>query len=78
MYIEILQNIHLFSQASEETLRHFAKAAHQHFYKKSVIVLDQRECSHTFLYVIKGWVKIFKESADGEEIIVDVLTDGHH
>jgi len=75
---DFFQSIPLFSHASSRTLQQVEHLAKRSFYKKGNVILDQLQCRHTFLYVAKGWLKLFKESADGEEIIEDILTQGHY
>lgn len=72
------QQIEPFKQASSASINQLSQSAKRHVYKKNTILLDHCKATHTFLYVTNGWVKLFKESAEGEEIILDVLTKGHY
>ncbi len=68
----------LFSAATPDTLRTLSQLAKRHSYKKGCLILNNKQASHTFLYVINGFLKIFKESTNGEEVIVDILSKDHH
>lgn len=68
------QSIALFSKASESSIVECERLAKDHFYKKGEFLLRSTQEQNVFLYVIRGWVKVAKESGEGEEIIVDVLT----
>lgn len=76
--IDFFRSINLFSQASTISLEGINKLAKRHFYKKSILILNDSQVQNTFLYVVKGWIKLSKESFDGDEIIIDILTDGHY
>ncbi|MCE3237752.1 MAG: hypothetical protein K0R24_733 [Gammaproteobacteria bacterium] len=78
MQTAFLQNVHLFSRASTISLQRLSYVLKQHSYKKGAVILDHYQSQQTFLYVIQGWVKLFKESSEGEEIILDVLTRNHY
>jgi len=71
-----LQKIDFLNGASTQSLDKVSKISKQHFYKKGVTILNQRQSTVTFLYVIQGWIKIFRESISGEEILVDII--GQH
>ncbi|MCD6045245.1 MAG: hypothetical protein K0R48_408 [Gammaproteobacteria bacterium] len=78
MQTGFFQKIKLFSQASPTSLQQISHAAKKRLYKKGTIILDRYQSQQTFLYVINGWIKLFRESSDGEEVIVDMLTQNHH
>lgn len=78
MQSSALQQLDLFKQASSHSLNQLSQAFKRHFYKKNTLLLDHHTLALTFLYVINGWVKLFKENANGEEIVIDVLTKGHY
>lgn len=78
MEASFFQLISLFSKAASESLEKLSQIAKRHFYKKGTLILNTKEAAHTFLYVMNGWIKVFRESAEGEEVIVDVLTNDHY
>lgn len=70
----ILRDISLFANLSEVNLEEIAKFGKQFSCKKGCVVLSTQRAEETFLYVITGWIKLFSESIDGEEIVMDILT----
>lgn len=74
MQTDFFKNNTLFSPALETSFQQLAHMAHWQCYKKGAMILDHRQSEHTFLYIVRGWIKLFKESADGQEIIVNLLT----
>ncbi len=75
---EFFQSIELFSQASPESLERLSTIAERTAYKKNNIILTPHQSNTMFLYLMYGWVKLYKESAEGDEIVVDVLAQENH
>lgn len=73
-----LKKLDLFSGASPKSLAALSSSLQTHEVKKNALVLNAQQSPHHFLYVINGWAKIFKESAAGEEIVLDVLSAHDH
>lgn|SRR3990167_509168 len=48
------------------------------YYKKGTLIFNAYEANLHFIYLNKGWVKLFRNSNDGAEIIVDILHDNHY
>jgi CRP-like cAMP-binding protein len=70
-------NIEFFEGISPESKAKFEKAMVTRPAKKGDIIFLQED-EAKFFYIIKsGWVKLFRETLDGEEAIVDIVTDGH-
>jgi CRP-like cAMP-binding protein len=78
MALDFLEQCSFFSKISPKNLAIMSNLAKQHFYKKGTLILNYDQSSTTFLYLIKGWVKLFKESSDGKEVIVDILNNDHY
>jgi len=78
MLVSFLNQLSFFSQASLESLEIISRLAKKHSYKKGTLILDYNESATTFLYLITGWIKIFKESSNGKEVIIDILNDHHY
>ncbi|MCH2038372.1 MAG: Crp/Fnr family transcriptional regulator [Rickettsiales bacterium] len=74
---EILGNTLLFSGINAETLRLFASQAVVKTYSKNKILFLHEEHASNFYVIADGWVKLFRETLDGKEAIVDVLNKGH-
>lgn len=73
-----LQSIALFSKLAEESFASLLQCSKKVFYKKGHIFLKTHDIAQFFFYVCEGWVKLFKETKEGDEIIIDVLTNTHY
>jgi CRP-like cAMP-binding protein len=73
----ILTQTFLFSHMDEDVLNAFSSSSSiKHVKKGHVLFISEEEAS--CFYVIKnGWIKLFRESLDGNEAVVDVLNKNH-
>ena len=44
--------------------------------KNQILFLHQDQAD-TFYLVVKGWMKLFKETIDGTQAVIDIMPDGH-
>lgn len=70
--IEYLKNISLFENLNYEELEKIKSITRERIYKKGSIVIVEGEKSENVFIIKSGKVKIFKTSADGREIILDI------
>ncbi|MCH9853578.1 MAG: Crp/Fnr family transcriptional regulator [Alphaproteobacteria bacterium] len=72
-----LKNTPLFDNIANNDIIDFAKAATvKHCEKGDIIFLHHDEA--LYFYIIKsGWAKLFRQTLDGSEAIVDILNDDH-
>jgi CRP-like cAMP-binding protein len=69
--------IDFFEGTSAESKLRFEKSSISRNVRKNEILFLQED-EAKFFYIIKsGWAKLFRETLDGEEAIVDIVTDGH-
>lgn len=66
-----------FKSFRQEILTRFSECAHTQQLSKGHIVFLQDDPAELFYYIESGWVKIFRETMDGNEVILDVLPAGH-
>lgn len=72
-----LSAVPLLRQCTPEQRMRLAKCAHlEHHAKGKVLFLSGDRADHFFL-VLTGWVKLYRETLDGMQAIVDVLPAGH-
>lgn len=69
-----LKNTRLFSDLSEEVLVFFAKHAHSKHYKKDSIIFLHGDEADSFYIIVQGWVKLFRETMDGKESIISLIS----
>jgi len=77
MIKETLQSIGLFKNCEDAFFRKTAANAHvQKYNKGKILFLHGDEATH-FYYIKSGWIKLFRETLDGTQAVVDILTDSH-
>ena len=71
------KQVSLFSGGSDDFLKEIENAAHMQQHEKGkILFIHEDEATHFFI-VKKGWVKLFRETLDGTQSIVDILPQGH-
>lgn len=73
---ELLSHISFFKAMCAEDKNTFLKNATFKNYPKHTSIYTQGDKADKFLIIIKGWVKLYNVTIDGEEIIATVLTKG--
>lgn len=68
---------HLFSGVSSDVLAPFLEAAQIRREEKGKFIFIQGDKAEWFYLIIDGWIKLFRDTIDGNEAVVDVLTAGH-
>ncbi len=74
---EKIKNTPLFSGISEDVIAEFAKEAHLRSEPKGKILFLHGDDAEWFYLIVHGWVKLFRETIEGTEAVIDVLTSGH-
>lgn len=75
--IDELRQVNLFTGLPESTLVHFAEKSHVKEGGKGKVLFIQGDESEWFYVVTRGWVKLFRETLEGSEAVIDVVTNGH-
>ncbi len=70
-------DIEFFEGVSAESKAKFERAMVSRPARKGEMIFLQEEDAQFFYIIKSGWVKLFRETLDGEEAIVDIITDGH-
>lgn len=77
MIENILSGVRLFETCGDEFFAKTASNAQiQKHGKGKVLFLHGDEAKH-FYYIQSGWVKLFRETLDGTQAVVDIFTKGH-
>lgn len=74
---DILVRQSLFARASESLLENFVQAAQIVTLKKGDTLFLQDDEADAFYIVLTGWLKLFRETLDGNEAVIDMVTNGH-
>ena len=71
----LLSTIHLFDSLPNDIKMKTAKSAKLNYYKKGTQIFSASQANKYFIYIVNGWIKLFKDIIDGSEVIIDILND---
>lgn len=74
--LEIIRRIPLFGNISDCNLTALLGNAFPRNYPKGKVLFIRDEPADCFYIVLDGWVKIYRETADGDEAVLGVFTRG--
>ena len=74
--MEFIQSLPLFKGISQDTLKELLGNGTTKSYKKGEILFLEGDHSDNLYIILSGWVKLYKGNSNGEETIVQMLTDG--
>ncbi len=75
-YENLISSLQLFSGLSSENLNSILRYAQiREFYKGKLLFLEGEQANRLYI-ILKGWVKIFKGTAAGDEAILEMLSSG--
>lgn len=72
-----LRSVSFFKTCSEDCYGKLIENAFLTVHKKGKILFIQGDKSDRFYVVMSGWVKLYRETLDGVQPVVDILTTGH-
>lgn len=76
-YKNELKQIPLFHKLEDNILDRLTENSFSKIFPKGQIIYLHEETSEYFYIIKSGWVKIFRETFDGQEAIIDIINDGH-
>ncbi len=74
--LRILRKATLFHDLSDEALRRLAGNRSPRLYPKGAILFQQGDKADRFYAILQGWVKLYRQTATGEESIIDIFSEG--
>ena len=74
---KILPSLPIFSKLDEATLQKISHGASLKNYQKGKILFIHGDNAERFFLIKSGWVKLFRETLDGAQAVVDILPQGH-
>ena len=74
---DLLRQHSLFAAMSDDMYPLFTSAAKKLTLKKGDQLFLQDDPAEWFYFIVSGWIKLFRETLDGDEAVLDVLTKGH-
>lgn len=72
-----LRGAAFFADLSDADIACFYDAAQVRSYKKGKVIYLEGESAEYFYVVSSGWIKLFHTMPEGDEVIIDVLTNGN-
>ena len=72
----MLRQVPLFSGLSDHTIELLTADAFDRHYHRKAMIFSQGEPADRFFVVLDGWVKLFRDSPDGNEFLVGLFTRG--
>ena len=71
-----LKSLPFFSGLSEASLNAFAEAGRVRTYRKQEHMVQQGDKADVFFVVMNGWIKLCRQTSEGDESVVAVFTRG--
>jgi CRP-like cAMP-binding protein len=72
-----LRNIALFNCCDESFFEAIEQTAQPQSFKKGKLLFVHGDKAERFYFIKSGWVKLFRETLDGDQSIADILSVGH-
>ncbi len=73
---ESLKHAPLFRSLDAESIAFFATHSHKRQYAKGADIFQLGDKATAFFFIIEGWVKLYRMTREGEEIIINVFAPG--
>ncbi|MCI5050226.1 MAG: Crp/Fnr family transcriptional regulator [Rickettsiales bacterium] len=74
---ELLEGLPLFKGLGPEIIQTLVEQSQSRNIRKGTILYLQDDPADWFYVILHGWVKLFRETIEGEEAVIDVLTNRH-
>jgi len=74
--LALVRQLPLFSKLKAEFLDHILEGSVPRDVGKGMVLFHRDDPADCFYVVISGWVKVFRETADGDEAVLGVFTRG--
>ncbi len=72
-----LRSVPLFSACSADVIKNLAQGAVFQSHKKGKVLFIHEEQASRYYLICSGWVKIFRETLDGTQAVIDILSARH-
>jgi len=73
---DLLTTCRLFKNCDEKLLDRFVANAQSFNYPKGKMLFIHEEPAEQYYLICRGWVKLFRETIDGTQAVVDIMTKG--
>lgn len=75
--IQTLSGHPLFAVLPAQDLAQLAEKSQIHTAHKDQVIFLQDEDAHRVYFIKSGWVKLFRETPEGDEAVIDVISSGY-
>ena len=75
-YVEIVRSLTMFSKVPAEKLAALLKGTSPRAYPKGHMLFQQGDPADSFFVVLSGWVKLFRQTPQGDEAVVHIVSRG--
>lgn len=75
--IATLKSLKLFGVCDDSYISDLARQSRTISCNKGYVLFLHEEQAEKFYIVTKGWIKLFRETLDGSQAVVDILPEGH-
>ncbi len=72
---EYLSQSRLLRDLPQEVIQSLSGLTQKHYFQKNQTLFSQGDNAHHVYIIVQGWVKLFRDTLDGKEYIVDVLSE---
>ncbi len=73
-----IESANLFHHIAPNSLESIRQSVKKYLFKKGALVIEHCCTKNNFLYIVSGLAKLFKSTPNGDEIILDVLSNGQY
>lgn len=74
--LELVSHLALFEGLPAETIHTLLGAAHFRDYSRGTVLFIQGEIADRFYVIFDGWVKLSRETAEGDEYVIGIFSRG--
>ncbi len=75
-YVDMVRNLTMFSKVPAEKVATLLKGALPRAYPKGHVLFQQGDPADSFFVVLSGWVKLFRQTPQGDEAVVHIVSRG--
>ena len=75
-HIDVVRNLTIFSKVPAEKVAALLKGTAPRAYAKGHMLFQQGDPADSFFIVLSGWVKLFRQTPQGDEAVVHIVSRG--
>lgn len=77
MIEDTLRTLDLFKNCTDSFFQNIERNSSTSTHEKNKILFLHEDDAQYFYFIKSGWIKLFRETMDGTQAVVDILTTGH-